>query len=83
MALACCRRAERRSRHVFPAESSRREPAERVRKRGCLFKIFSAISFCLGVPFFTFSARYSAMALLVASSFSASPRRSVVAMYIM
>ena len=27
------------------------------RKRGCLFRIFSAISLCLGVPFFTFSAR--------------------------
>jgi len=32
-------------------------------------QIFSAISFCLGVPFFTFSARYNAMVLLMASSF--------------
>jgi hypothetical protein len=50
---------------------------------GCLFKIFSAISLCLGVPFFTFSARYSAMAFLMVLSLSASLKRSAVAMYIL
>jgi len=52
-----------------------------VFKRGCLYRISSAISLCLGVPFLAFSVRYSATALLTASSSSASFKRSVVAMY--
>jgi hypothetical protein len=50
-------------------------PADRCaedRKRGCLCRSFLAISLCLGVPFFALSARNSAMALLTASSSSAS-----------
>jgi hypothetical protein len=52
-----------------------------IEKRGCLFRSFSAISLCIGVPFFTLSARYSAMALLISPSLSASFKRSAVAMY--
>jgi hypothetical protein len=44
-------------------------------------KDFSAISLCLGVPFFTFSARYSATALLISPSLSANFKRLAGAMY--
>ncbi|KUO83616.1 MAG: hypothetical protein AT711_00945 [Thermoproteus sp. CIS_19] len=50
-------------------------------KKGCLCRIFSASSLCLGVPFLAFSARYSAMALLISPSLSASLKRSAMAIY--
>jgi hypothetical protein len=39
------------------ATLKKQKDAERLKKKGCLFRIFSAISLCLGVPFFTFSVR--------------------------
>jgi len=37
--------------------SKKRKDVERWEKRGFPIRIFSAISLCLGVPFFAFSAR--------------------------
>jgi hypothetical protein len=55
--------------------TSRKRQDKGEDEKGYLFRIFRPASLYLGVPFLAFSARYSAIAILTVSSFSASLRR--------